>query len=81
VVPPKAALKPLYDRLQKLAVAKAKTQPVVKCSVGKEDQNEDEIADNILNIYNAVMHKLPTEENNIKNILIKLTMGKPIEVK
>ena len=81
VVPPKAALKPLYDRLQKLAVAKAKTQPVVKCSVGKEYQNEDEIADNILNIYNAVMHKLPTEENNIKNILIKLTMGKPIEVK
>jgi large subunit ribosomal protein L1 len=62
VVPPKAALQPLYDRLQKMVVAKAKTQPVIKCSVGIEDQNEDEVIDNIMTIYNTVIHKLPAED-------------------
>jgi large subunit ribosomal protein L1 len=81
VVPPKAALQPLYDRLQKTAVLKAKTQPVIKCSVGAEDQNEDEVIDNIITIYNALIHKLPNEEHNIKNVLLKFTMGKPVEVK
>ena len=81
VVPPKAALKPLYDRLQKTAVAKAKSQPVIKVAVGIEEQDEAEIIDNIITTYNAVMHKLPNEEHNIKNVLLKLTMGKPVEVK
>jgi len=81
VVPPKAALQPLYDRLQKTAVIKAKTQPVIKCSVGIEDQNEDEVIDNIITVYNSLIHKLPSEQNNIKNMLLKLTMGKPVEVK
>jgi large subunit ribosomal protein L1 len=81
VVPPKTALKPLYDRLQFTAVAKAKVQPVIKCTVGTEDQDAEQVADNIFTIYNAVIHKLPQEENNIKNVLLKLTMGKPVEVK
>jgi large subunit ribosomal protein L1 len=81
VVPPKTAMQPLYDRLQKTVIAKAKVQPVIKCSVGAEDQNEDEIADNILTIYNAVLHKLPGEDQNIRKVLLKLTMGKPVEVK
>jgi large subunit ribosomal protein L1 len=81
VVPPKAALKPLYENLQKTLVAKAKTQPVIKVSVGSEDQDEEEVIDNIITTYNTVMHKLPGEENNIKNVLLKLTMGAPVEVK
>jgi len=81
VVPPKTALKPLYDRLQKTVVAKAKIQPIIKCVVGIEGQNEDEIADNVMTIYNTLIHKLPNEEDNIKNRLMKLTMSKPIGVK
>jgi large subunit ribosomal protein L1 len=81
VVPPKAALKPLYERLQKTAVLKAKTQLTIRAIVGNEEQNEDEIIDNVLTIYNALIHKLPNEENNIKTVLLKLTMGKPVEVK
>ncbi len=81
VVPPKAALKPLYDRLQKTTVVKAKQQPVIKAIVGSEDQNEDEVADNIITIFNALIHKLPGEQNNIKGVLLKLTMSGPVEVK
>ncbi|MFC1742140.1 50S ribosomal protein L1 [Nanoarchaeota archaeon] len=81
VVPPKFAMQPLYDRLQKTVVAKAKVQPVIKCAVGVENQDEAELIDNIMTVYNAVMHKLPNEENNIKKLLLKLTMGAPVEVK
>lgn len=81
VVPPKASLKPLYDRLQKTAVLKAKQQLVVKAVVGSEDQDEEEVADNILTIYNAIIHRLPGEQNNIKSVLLKLTMSKPVEIK
>lgn len=80
VVPPKAALKPLYDTLQRTVVLKAKVQPVIKCSIGVEDQNEEELADNVMTIYNALLHKLPGETNNIKSILLKLTMGKPLRI-
>jgi len=38
---------------------------------------DDDLAENILYIYNQVLHKLPEERNNIKNIFIKTTMGKP----
>lgn len=81
VVPPKAALKPLYERLQKTVVAKAKIQPIIRCAIGIEGQNEDEIADNVMTVFNTVLHKLPNEEENVKSILLKLTMSKPIGVK
>jgi large subunit ribosomal protein L1 len=80
VVPPKAALKPLYDTLQRTVVLKAKVQPVIKCSIGVEDQPEDDLSDNIMTIYNALLHKLPGETNNIKSVLLKLTMSKPVRL-
>ena len=81
VVPPKTSLKPLYDRLQKTVRLVAKAQPTIKVAVGLEDQKEDELIDNIMTAYNALIHKLPGEQNNIKNVLIKTTMGKPVMVK
>lgn len=81
VVPPKANLKPLHDRLQKTVRAYAKERPLIQCAVGNEKMADKEVADNILNIYNNVIHHLPNEKNNIKNIFLKLTMGKPIGIK
>jgi len=81
VVPPKTAMQPLYERLQQTIIMRAKVQPSIKCSVGIESQNDDEVVDNIMTLYNALIHKLPNEQNNIRNILLKLTMGKPVEVK
>ena len=78
VVPPKAQLKPLYDRLQKTLRVSAKKDPVIHLIVGREDQGEDEVADNISFVYNQIVHHLPQEENNIKNGLVKLTMSKPV---
>jgi len=80
VVPPKVNLAPLMDTLRKTVRAKAKTHLSIQLQVGKEDQKEEEIIDNIIAIYKAVVHKLPRDVNNIKNIQLKLTMSKPVMI-
>ena len=80
VVPPKANLKPLYDNLQKTIKISAKKDPLIQCRVGKEDMDEAEVIDNIMTIYDQLIHHLPTEKNNIKSIFIKFTMSKPVKI-
>jgi len=80
VVPPNANLAQLGTRLHNLIRVSVKTTPMIQVMVGKEDMNDDEIADNILTIFNQVMHALPKEESNIRKVLIKTTMGKPAQI-
>ena len=80
VVPPNANLAQLYDKLQKTVHAKAKTEYSVKARIGTEAMDEAHIIDNIMTVYNAVIHALPNDKNNVKNILLKMTMGKPLLV-
>ncbi len=80
VVPPNANLKALIEKLRKTIKVKAKTQATIKTMIGNEEMKDEEIADNILTVYNNVSHVLPKEKNNIKNILIKTTMGKPVKI-
>jgi len=80
VVPPKAALKPLYDKLQNTLRVAAKTAPLIQCLVGKETLKDEEIADNIIDVYSQIEGKLPKGKNNIKSVYIKLTMGVPIRL-
>ena len=78
VVAPKTSLGPLYKRLQKMVRVQAKKDPVIHLLVGSQDQDEEEVAENLATIYNQLRLNLPLEENNIKNALVKLTMGKPV---
>lgn len=52
----------------------------IKCKVGKEDMEGEQIVGNCIAIYDAVIKKLPRGKDNIKNILLKLTMSKPIKI-
>lgn len=81
VVPPKAALKPLHERLQKTVRLKAKTALMIQTIVGNESMKDEEVIDNIMTVYKQLVHHLPNEENNIKEVLVKLTMSKPLKVK
>ncbi len=80
IVPPKTSLKPLYDKLQKTVRIKTKNQPVLHMKVGTIGQKEDEIADNIMTVYDQIIHHLPQEENNIRSVFLKLTMSKPVKL-
>jgi len=80
VVPPNANLSALKEKLQKLVKVSIKSQLSFKCRIGTEEMKDEELLDNIMGIYTALTHALPQEENNIKNVLIKFTMGKPVQV-
>jgi len=80
VVPPNANLAGLIERLKKTVHAVAKTQASVKCIVGNESMSDDAVVDNVLAVYSAVTHSLPSEDNNVKSTLLKLTMSQPVVV-
>ncbi len=80
VVPPTANLKLVYEKLQNTLKVSIKTSLSFKCIVGKEDMPDEQVAENIISIYNAVLHHLPREKDNLKSVLVKLTMGKPVRV-
>ncbi|MBR9691513.1 50S ribosomal protein L1 [Candidatus Woesearchaeota archaeon] len=80
VVPPNANLKPLVEKLKKTVRIAAKTIPMIQLAVGKEDSKEEEVIDNILTTYNDLVHRLPGGKNNIKRVLLKLTMSKPVKL-
>jgi len=81
IVPPKSNLKPLCDKLQKTLRISSKLQPIIQTSVGNEKMDEGEVIENAFSLYDQIIHHLPEEENNVKSVLIKLTMGKPAKVK
>jgi len=80
VVPPNANLEPLIKKLQSTVRLSAKKGTNLQCLVGKEDQPDEQVVENILTVYNSTIKKLPQEKHNIKNIQLKLTMSKPIKI-
>lgn len=80
IVPPNANIRALYEKLQRTIRANAKSAPLIQCGIGSEDANAGDIAENALTIYNSLLQALPNENHNIKDVYIKLTMGKPVKV-
>ena len=80
VVYPNANLEPLVKKLASTVRLSAKKGTNLQCLVGKEDQSEEQVGDNILAVYQAAIKQLPNEEHNVKNVLLKLTMGKAVKV-
>lgn len=80
VVPPNANIKPLYQKLQRTVKLQTKNDPIVQTIVGNEKMKDEEVIDNIMTTYDALIHQLPNGKNNIKNILLKLTMGKAFQI-
>jgi large subunit ribosomal protein L1 len=80
VVPPNANLEPLVKKLNSTVRLVAKKATNLQCIAGKENQDDNQIVDNILTIYQTVLKNVPNETQNIKNIYLKFTMGKPVKI-
>ncbi len=52
----------------------------VKVPIGKQSMKDEDIIENILTFYNALLKNLPKGKDNIKNIEIKFTMTKPKKI-
>ncbi len=59
---------------------KGKFMPVVQTVVGKETTKDDDMAENMVAIYNVVMNSLPQKKQNVKNAYVKFSMGPVIKV-
>jgi large subunit ribosomal protein L1 len=80
VITEKTNLQNLYDRLQNTVHIQTKKNQVLQLPVGSEENDDEVLANNIKAIHEALLSNLPTQQNNIKNMGVKLTMGKLVEV-
>ncbi len=80
IVPPKAPLAPLYDKLQRTVKVTAKKSPNIQVLAGTQEMETADIVDNVKTLYDQIVHHLPRENNNVKHVFLKLTMGKPIKI-
>jgi large subunit ribosomal protein L1 len=71
----------MIEDLKKSVRIVVKNAPVIQCIVGKEDMKDEEICENIESLLKHLEARLPKGKRNIKNVLLKLTMSKPIEIK
>jgi large subunit ribosomal protein L1 len=80
VVPPKANIEPLVRMLKKTVKVAIKKAPVFQTLIGNEAMTDEELLQNAWAVVEKLKGKLPKGEHNIKVILIKTTMGKPVRV-
>jgi len=74
------AINELKDRISNMIKIKAK-EASIKIPIGKQSMKNEEIIENILIAYKAVVKAMPKEKENIKNVEIKFTMTKPQKIK
>jgi len=72
-----AELKTKINNSVKLKVKEA----CVKLAIGKQSMKDEDIIENALGVYNALLKSLPRNLENIRNIEIKFTMSKPQKIK
>lgn len=74
-----ATIKATLDRIAKSVKIRAK-EASIKVAVGRENMSDEQIMENISAVYGAIVNALPTKKENVKNVKIKFTMTKPVEV-
>jgi len=82
ILPPgasEAAVKATLDKISKSIKIRMK-EPSIKVISGKENMKDEEIIENIETIYKNIIDALPNKQENVKNVMIKLTMSKPVKV-
>lgn len=57
-----------------------KEHPSIKCKLGTEEMDINELSSNAEAIYGSVSENLPRNDHNVKDVLVKLTMSPPVEV-
>ena len=80
-IPPNADVKTVIERMKKSVRIKLKDSPVVNVIIGNEKMEDEKIIGNIESVVEFLERKLPKGRDNLKNITIKLTMGKPEKIR
>lgn len=78
-VPFNAPIEAFLERFRSSIRVKVKNSLSISCKIGDETMSDDDLTVNALAVISAVEKKLPSGERNIRRIMIKTSMGKPIK--
>ena len=79
-VPPNADIASFVERYRKAVFMRNKDQPQVMVPIGTEDMDPKELAENAQRVLAALEPRLRNPLHNIAKIVVKTTMGPPVEV-
>ena len=72
-------IKDLKDKINNSIKLRVK-ESSIKLAIGKESMKDEEIIENIITVYNALLKILPRNKDNVKNVEVKFTMTKPQKI-
>jgi large subunit ribosomal protein L1 len=79
-LPPKVPLQGILGRAKKSVKIRLVSTPVIQIAVGNESMPDEKVIANLEAALSFVEEHLPKGKNNIRNISLKLTMGKPVKI-
>ncbi len=78
-VPFNAPIEPVLDRFRSSIRVKVKNSLSMSCKIGDESMDDNDLAANAHAVLNAIEKKLPSGDKNIRKIIVKTSMGKPVK--
>ncbi|OYT38276.1 hypothetical protein B6U82_00195 [Candidatus Pacearchaeota archaeon ex4484_31] len=69
----------VVKKLENLTRIKVK-EPSIKVAIGKESMDDEKLVENAETAFNAIVEAIPEGKANVKNVLLKFTMSKPVVV-
>jgi len=73
------AIKAMLDRMKKSIKVRNK-EMAIKLPIGKESMSDLHLEENIKAVMKELENKLPRKNDNVKEVLLKFTMTKPIKI-
>jgi len=78
-VPFNASIESFLQRFRSSIKVRSRASLAMSCKIGDESMENADLAINAHAVLSAVEKKLPSGEKNLKRVIIKTTMGKPIK--
>lgn len=74
-----AAIKQAMIKIETGVKIRAK-EPSLKLSIGKQNFKDSDLAENAVAIFNDIYKLLPRSKDNLRSVMLRLTMSKPVKV-
>ncbi|MBI4131333.1 MAG: 50S ribosomal protein L1 [Nitrosarchaeum sp.] len=78
-VPFNASVESFLQRFRSSIKVRSRASLAMSCKIGDETMENADLAINAHAVLSAVEKKLPSGEKNLKRVIIKTTMGKPVK--
>ncbi len=80
-VPPSSDITAIIQRLKNSIRVRSRGQLAVSCRIGDEKMKEEDLEKNAKAVIEALERKIPNGRKGIKEIVVKLSMGRPARAK